>query len=83
MRDESPQKYETIKVRSDRDEGPYVVIATSQVPQVQVLLDGVGLTYTVTENSELASVDECPMSTIVFKPDISCDEIQRVLDEFH
>lgn len=79
MRDESSQNCDTIHVRVDRPEGPYLRVATGQVPQVQVLLDGVGLKYTVAE--ETAESDDCEFSIIAFDADTSAEEVQQLLDE--
>lgn len=79
MRDESNQNCDTIHVRVDEAQEPYLRIATTQVPQVQVLLDGVGLKYTVAE--ETAGADDCEFSIITFDADTSAEDVQQLLDE--
>jgi hypothetical protein len=79
MRDESSQECENIRVRVDGAAAPYLLIATSQVPQVQVLFDGVGLKYAVTE--KMTAADDCPLSTVTFEDGSTAEEIQQLLDE--
>jgi hypothetical protein len=76
MRDESSQDCDAIRVHVDGSQAPYLLMAASQVPQVQVLFDSVGLKYTIAEpagGSEL--------TTMTFPCDTSAAEIQRLLDE--
>ena len=77
MRDESNQNCDVIRVRVDGPQGPYLRIATSQVPQVQVLLDSAGLKYTLAEQSD----DDCSLTIITFEADIAASNVQQILDE--
>ncbi len=79
MRDASSSTDNSIQVRNNKDGSPYLIIASIQVPQVCVLLDSVGLKYTV-EGYEDTTDEQQSLSSIVFQSGASVEEIQGLLD---
>jgi hypothetical protein len=76
MIDESKNQNDSIQAMADEAGTPYLVVATAQVEQVKVLLDGVGLPYTISENAPGVA----DVTTIRFDSKESVEQIQRVLD---
>ena len=77
MRDDStPRDADTLKVHAESPGGLYLLVATTQVPQIQVLFDGVGIQYTI-------EAVENEQSSFTFGADITAKEIQSLLDGMH
>ena len=78
MLDVNGSETDTIQVMTDDDGSAYLHVAALQVPQVQVLFDGVGIPYTVDEEPE----GDADNDTVAIKigSDVSGDDVQRSLD---
>jgi hypothetical protein len=74
MRDDStPHDADTLKVQADNRNGLYLPVSRTQVPQIQVLFDGMAISYTIeSADSEI--------SRFVFDAKSTADEIQSLLD---
>jgi hypothetical protein len=79
MIDETKDGEDSIKVTRNVEGVPQVTVATSQLPQIQVLFDGVALPYTVQPNLDA----ESPTTTITFGPDVKAKEVQSLLNGIH
>lgn len=79
MFDANGERNDSIQVQTAETGPPYLVLAAGQVPQVRVLLDGVGLPYTIDERQANADGAQ-PLVALVFDDKASVDEIQSLLD---
>ena len=79
MIDANGRETDSIQVMTDDEGAAYLNVAAIQVPQVQVLFEGVGIPYAVDEEPQEGDADN---DTVAIKigPDVSCDEVQRSLD---
>lgn len=77
MRDDStPRDADTLEVSTDSASGLHLLVAATQVPQIQVLFDGVGIIYTI-------EAVENEQSSFTFVTDVTAPEIQSLLDGMH
>lgn len=76
MRDDSsPYDHDILKVQVDELSGPYLLVATAQLAQIQVLFDGNAIRYTVK-----------PLDSGVSKfsfADVRAQQVQALLDGMH
>ncbi|HLY61940.1 MAG TPA: hypothetical protein VKV95_14435 [Terriglobia bacterium] len=68
-----------IKVNTDGDYGPYLVVDPSQVAEVRAVLDNAMIRYTL--DSHAISLNGRPAITVLnLGNGVDVDEVQRVLD---
>ncbi len=79
MFDANGEGNDSIRVQTAETGVPFLVLAASQVPQVRVLFDGVGLPYTIDERQAIADGEQAVVA-LVFNDKSSVDEIQGLLD---
>lgn len=77
MRDDSsPYEHDMLKVEIDERSGPYLLVATKQIPQIQVLFDGNAICYTVKQLDREAV-------KFTFAENVRAHQVQALLDGMH